>query len=107
MSRKVGWIEKHATAIITFNLAEVVQNKSSLLPKIILWNTQTLQLFKKILNLKLFTKDTKNGEQQGLHLGDLTILTIKGVEQTGLEVRRGLLNKIRKYFMRAYMFNQS
>ncbi len=42
-----------------YNRTEVVQNKSSLLLKIILQNTQTLQLFTNDIKQKIFTKDLK------------------------------------------------
>ena len=42
-----------------YNKTEVVQNKSSLLLKIIFTNTQALQLFMIYIYQKLFTKDIK------------------------------------------------
>ncbi len=66
----------------TYNRTEVMQNKSSLSLKIILQNTQTLQLFKINFKKKLFTEVIKNAKLEGL--GREVLSSIKG----GVECKR-------------------
>ncbi len=49
-----------------YNSTLVVQNNASLLLKIILKHSQTLQLFKSNMRQKLFTKVINNAKQGGL-----------------------------------------
>ncbi len=87
-----------------YRIKVVLAKSSLLLLNIILQNTKTvLQLFAFNLKQKLFTKDIKNAKQLGFER--TWILTIKGVERKGLELRRGLLIKIRECFMRANICN--
>jgi hypothetical protein len=54
-----------------FNRIVAVQNKSSILLKIIFTNTQKLKLFTININHNLFTKDIKNSKKQSCVLKDL------------------------------------
>jgi hypothetical protein len=52
------------------NRAEVIQNKSTLLPMINLQSTQYYNYLQSIFNMKLFTTYIKNAKQRGLGLVD-------------------------------------
>jgi hypothetical protein len=59
MAIKDSYAQKLQTIRQCFIIEQVPWNKSSLLPKNILQNTQTLKLFTRILKQKVFTKVNK------------------------------------------------
>ncbi len=63
-----------------YNKAEVIQNKSSLLPMINLQSTQYYNYLQSIFNMKLYTTDIKNAKQRGLGLVDCESYKYKGAE---------------------------